>query len=431
MKNYVVFIDDHSGSMDGIASAAMADSNANRESIAAAAKDEGLDTVVSAFGIGLPHGNMVTWKYVISNPNVMKPDTKWPTAGGTPLYDGIWEAIEMHLGLPDYNDPNVSILMFITTDGEERHSARRDSNGLRKKIEELQATGRWTFVARMPEGCKQQAIKIGIPENNILEWDTSSDGMAKATVATQAATKAFYAGRTAGQKSSTVFYAQATNVDVSSLKDITKDVSLYVVPTHEMGIEIRDFILKHRMKYLKGSAFYQLTKTEPRVKHTKMIAVRDRTTGKIYAGKDARKMIGLPDDRNARLHPGDHGNYDIFIQSESVNRKLVGGTGVLYWEAIGKEFTEADLAYLKPKAPTAKPDVVQLPAVAPTHKPTASPIPVAKKSAGPTVNGKPVKVFDTRSEGRYYARFNKVRLFDAFETGVLIEGSSSRWFVYL
>jgi hypothetical protein len=245
--------------------------------------------------------------------------------------------------------------------------------------------------------------------------------MAESTAATTVAMNGYFTARAAGVKSSSVFYANATTVNVSNLTDISKEVSLYVVPQEDSGIQIRDFILRHRMEYLKGSAFYQLTKTEPRVSHTKMIAIRDRNTGKIYAGKEARDMIGLPNDRNARLHPGDHGNYDLFIQSESVNRKLVGGTGVLYWKAIGKPFTEADLAYLKPKADP----VVQLPAVAPTNKPTPSPLKPTKIVHGETLNGRLVEYFSSREK----ARASGLPVQDAQKLGLMLV-AKTRWFVY-
>src|ERR1044071_2904833 len=177
MKNYIAFVDDHSGSMDNIAQFALIDSNANMQSIADNAAKEKLDTVVSQFALGYPNGSQVTRTLTISNPNVIKPATSWRTDGGTPLYDAIWQAIELHESLPDYNDSNVSVVVYITTDGAEAHSKRNDPNTLKRKIEQLQLTGRWTFVARMPRGYRQSATKIGIPEGNILEWETTAAGM--------------------------------------------------------------------------------------------------------------------------------------------------------------------------------------------------------------------------------------------------------------
>lgn len=389
-KNYITFVNDHSGSMGSIRHAALTDYNANITAFKDAATREMLDTIVSVIGVGLGNGYRtgrsgfgVKRQTVVSNPHVLKPLTTWNTDGGTPLYDGIGDAIDLCQSVPDASDENVSFLIFVTTDGEEMHSEKWNEFELRQAIQQLQATGRYTFVFRVPRGhAASISHRLGVPLGNVQEWGTTAAGMAESTAATTAAVNQFYAARSAGQKSSTVFYASAAAVDTSALKDITNDVSLYVVPQFDPAttkLEIRDFILTKRMKYLKGSAFYQLTKTEPRVQPSKLIAVRDRTTGKIYAGKEARQMLGLPTDRNVRLHPGDHGNFDLFIQSSSVNRHLVPGTGVIYWEAIGVEFTDADLAYLQPKA--AGP--VQLPAVAPTNKPTANPLKTPKAPAQP------------------------------------------------
>lgn len=397
-KNYVGFVNDHSGSMDKHAAAALRDYNEISAAIKDAANREMLDTVVSVVGIGLSgSGYGCLRQIVISNPHVLKPLASWPTPGGTPLYDGVGDMIELFKSLPDYNSPEVSFLVFVNTDGQEQHSRKYTKSTLAAAIQELQATGRWTFVFRVPKGNTHMVSELGVPLDNIQEWDTTnSRGITASTEATTKAVKSFYAARASGQGSSTVFYANASQVDVNSLKDISKDVALYVVPNADSGIQIRDFILRHRMEYLKGSAFYQLTKTEARVSHTKLIIIRDRSTGKMYSGKDARSMIGLPDDRNARLHPGDHGNYDIFIQSESVNRKLVGSTGVLYWKAIGVPFTDADLAHLQPKAPVAPvaPAVVVLPTVPVTNKPTPSPIAPTPKQ----------QFFATRDEARDAAR---------------------------
>lgn len=428
MKNYIGFVNDHSGSMSSLARAAINDYNVTISAVKDAASREMLDTIVSVVGIGLrgDNGSEVKRQVVISNPHVLKPLTSWPTTGGTPLYDGIGNMIELFQSLPDYNNPDVSFLVMTTTDGQEMHSRRYDVNSISRLIRELQNTGRWTFVFRVPKGYRSTITPLGVPADNIQEWGTTTQGMAESTVATTQAMDSFFAARASGKASSTVFYANASSVNVNSLADISNKVSLYVVPQEDSGIQIRDFILRHRMEYLKGAAFYQLTKTEPRVSHTKMIAIRDRSTGKIYAGKDARQMIGLPTDRNARLHPGDHGNYDLFIQSESVNRKLVGGTGVLYWKEIGVPFTEADLAHLQPKAaaPVA-PAVVQLPAVAPTNKPTPSPLKPTPKVAGDVLNGRAVEYFATRE----LARASGKSVQDAVKLG-LSAVAKSRWFVY-
>lgn len=395
MKNYIGFVNDHSGSMRKLAIAATQDYNANITAVKEAASREMLDTVVSVVGVGIGNQGYGTTRQVqVSNPHVLKPISSWSTDGGTPLYDGIGDMIELLSGLPDANDPNVSFLVMVTTDGEEAHSSKFNEAKLRALIANCNATGRWTLVFRVPKGAVLNRISsLGVPLDNIQEWETTAEGLTQSTIKNAQAMGSYFAARSAGAKSTSAFYADANKVNVAALEDVTKKVSLYVVPVSDNGIEIRPFILRHRMDYLKGAAFYQLTKTESKVSYTKQILVRDRATGKIFAGKDARSMIGLPNDRNARLHPGDHKNFDIFIQSESVNRKLVGGTGVVYWKEIGVPFTDADLAYLQPKPVVpATPPVVQLPAVPVKTSPTKSPIPVTPR----------VHYFETRDEARLY-----------------------------
>lgn len=407
MKNYTNYVNDHSGSMSSLRYAAMADFNTSIEVVKEAASREQLDTVVSVISFGqadryrtpaqrngLHH--QVLREITVSNPHVLTKKTTWPTPGGTPLYDAIGDMIDLMLSMPDIDREEVSVLTVITTDGQEMHSQKYDPLSLGAKIKEVTATGRWTFVVRAPTSMgqhdRQNLLGMGIPADNIQTWDTTAAGMAASTVATTRAMNTFYAQRKAGAKNSSSFYTDASKVDITALEDISKKVSLYVVPSQDNGVEIRPFILRHRMEYLKGSAFYQLTKTESKVSHTKQILVRDRASGKIFHGPQARQMIGLPNDRNARLHPGDHKNFDLFIQSESVNRKLVGGTGVVYWKEIGVEFTEADLAYLQPKQPAAAPvpTVVQLPAVPVSNAPTKSPIPVTPM----------YEFFETREDAR-------------------------------
>jgi hypothetical protein len=396
MKNYILLVDDHSGSMSHLAAAAAKDFNANITAIKDSATQEMLDTVVSVVEVGGTAKLTVT----VSNPHVLKPVTHWPAGGGTPLWGGTAMGIKMLQTMPDIHHPDVSVLVMLTTDGEATDSEYYST--LKALIQDVSRTGRWSFVARVPASIRtmttSQLVALGFPEGNIQKWDTTVAGMVASTQVNTQAMSSYFTQRSAGVKSTGAFYANAAAVNLAVLEDISKKVSLYVVDPADNGIEIRPFILRHRMDYLKGAAFYQLSKTEAKVSHTKQVLVREQTTGKIFAGKDARSMIGLPSDRNARLHPGDHKNYDIFIQSESVNRKLVGGSGVIYWKEIGVPFTDADLAYLQPKVVAPAPAVVQLVQVPVSHRPTPSPIPVTPMRA----------YFETRDDARIYCGANGI-----------------------
>lgn len=78
-----------------------------------------------------------------------------------------------------------------------------------------------------------------------------------------------------------------------------------------------------------GRGFYELTKSS-KVQSYKEIVLRDKRNGDMYTGKAARELVGLPGGEDARLKPVELERFDVFIQSTSFNRKLLGGTKFLY-----------------------------------------------------------------------------------------------------
>ena len=69
-----------------------------------------------------------------------------------------------------------------------------------------------------------------------------------------------------------------------------------------------------------------------------MVALRVKSSLKVYSGQDARDMLGIGGAvGTVRLVPGDHGKFDVFIQSTSVNRKIPAGTEVMYGPKVGTQ----------------------------------------------------------------------------------------------
>jgi hypothetical protein len=97
--------------------------------------------------------------------------------------------------------------------------------------------------------------------------------------------------------------------------------------------------------YVKGTAFYQLTKPEDVVQDYKILLVLDKKSGAVYSGRDARTLLGLPTSGNCKIIPGNHGNFEVYIQSTSINRKLPGGSKLVIWDPMS--------AVAQPKAPLA------------------------------------------------------------------------------
>lgn len=111
------------------------------------------------------------------------------------------------------------------------------------------------------------------------------------------------------------------------MNDVTSQVQLADVTYG--GELIKPFCLNKFGKFLTGRACYQLTKPE-KIQDYKTIAIRDKLSGKVYEGGAARQLLGFPTIGDIKIAPGNTGNYEVFVQSNSVNRKLVAGTKVLY-----------------------------------------------------------------------------------------------------
>lgn len=347
-KNYIGISRDHSGSMQSISRAAARDYNDNIASIKEATLANNQDTIVSVVEADAYVRRVV----VNSNVTALQPlnENAYHCGGMTPLFDSVGELIEMFEGVPDANDPNVSFLVMAVTDGAENASRKYTAAKLSEKIRRLQKTDRWTFVFRVPRGYSRHLINLGIHEGNILEWDATTRGVEVASAATRQAFQSYYTSRSAGATSTKKFYADLSNVsskDVQvQLRDISSEVLLWPVSVKDDGSAIRDFV-ESRLNgdpLLKGAAFYQLTKTEPEVQDHKRIIIRDKNTNAIYEGAAARQMLGLPTYGTIRLAPGNFGNFDLFIQSTSVNRKLTKGTNVVYWKNVGKAYKEGPSA---------------------------------------------------------------------------------------
>lgn len=320
--------------MWNITDPAKRDYNDNITSIREAARLNNLDTVVSVVKCGVgPHAR-VDREVINSNVNVLSPLHSYIADGsGTPLWDSVGELIDLLSAAPDAADPEVSFLVMVITDGEENISKKWNANLLSERICELQASDRWTFVFRVPRGYGGRLVRrLGIPEGNVLEWDQTARGVQAASVATNTAMASYFTNRSQGLKSTSKFYADLSQVSLTEVKqnlhDISRQVVTYPVLPLDHGVAIKSFVERHAPYHI-GCAFYQLTKTE-KVQEAKQICLRDRKTQAIYTGHAARDLLGLPHYGAITLSPGKLGDYDVFVQSTSVNRKLVGGTLVLY-----------------------------------------------------------------------------------------------------
>jgi len=338
LKQYIGFVRDHSGSMGSLRNGAAQDYNNNVNAIKAASEQHQLDTIVNTVKCGVGSRGTVERETVNSTVHMLKPLTtaQYDTDGFyTPLFDSVGEVIDLMSEVPDFDSPDVAFLVVVITDGAENSSHKWNGRTLAKRISELQKTDRWTFTFRVPQGYSYQLSSLGIPAGNILEWEQTERGLRISSDITVKAVGNYYTQRSQGVRSSSSFYADLSGVTSRDLKqnlaDISKQVIVWPISKFSNTSEIRTFVeSKNRGQYLKGAAFYQLTKTEE-VQDYKKIVILDKLSSKFYGGAEARQMLSLPNFGYVKLKPADHDQFEIFIQSTSVNRKLVSGTKLVYW----------------------------------------------------------------------------------------------------
>lgn len=116
--------------------------------------------------------------------------------------------------------------------------------------------------------------------------------------------------------------------------------------------DIKGFVTKNGIEFKKGRGFYELSKAET-VQQYKEVIMMDKETGEMFNGAQVRKELGLQPQSekggvNERLHKDAAKKFRVFVQSTSVNRKLIAGTTFLYeisdMEDTGTVIKEADTA---------------------------------------------------------------------------------------
>lgn len=98
--------------------------------------------------------------------------------------------------------------------------------------------------------------------------------------------------------------------------------------------DIRGFVTSNGITFKRGRGFYELTKHET-VQQYKEVIIQDRETGEMFTGTQVRERLGLLpqcDKGGAKesLSSRNTRDYRVFVQSTSVNRKLIAGTAFLY-----------------------------------------------------------------------------------------------------
>lgn len=250
----------------------------------------------------------------------------------TSLIDATMLSIEdLELTATKYGDH--AFLIYVLTDGAENASIKHGGIQLKNKITGL--ADNWTLGALVPNQTGVYAAKqYGFPAQNISVWDTTSKtGVEEAGIVVTASVNQYMDNRSKGVRGTNTLFStgadklNAQAVQAANLQPVDPGTYMLVPVVHQMPI--KEFVENHcGRSYVVGTCFYQLNKSEEIQGH-KVLYVQDKQTGVIYGpGKEVRDLIGLGHVKR-RVSPSFNKNYNIFVQSTSLNRNLVPSTHLL------------------------------------------------------------------------------------------------------
>lgn len=327
LQNHFVMVCDGSGSMRAHRSGAARLFN---EQLDVVQNTKGQENRVTVFQFGLNRRPVMEVRYNADPRSIARLDAySYPCEANTPLYDAVLEAGRRALS----DDDGVkSFVMIVLTDGEENASYARAPE-LREFIRKQQASDRWTFVFMVPKGYKANFVALsGVHDGNVREWDNIDVAREELLSSTQS----YMTARSCGLRSSKTYFttdlSDVTSKDISKLKDVTNEVSLWTV---EKEANVREFVnAKSGGQFAPGRAFFEIMKKEKEFQDYKKLLIMDKATKKIYADGSrvsVRAVCGFPDTGDVAIDPGNHANFVLLAQSTSLNRILPRGTKLAFW----------------------------------------------------------------------------------------------------
>jgi hypothetical protein len=203
-KNYLMMVLDESTSMGSIKSQAISAFNEQIKTVKE--NSNGIEVVVDLVKFSSTV-SVVFQNEKISKVKNLTEETYTPNSM-TAMYDGVGKAIELLQARPDINDPNVSVLMLIISDGEENSSKYWSASKVAEQLKSLQATGRWTVTyAGANQDLGKISATLNIPLGNTVMFAASAAGMTANNSLRSVSTSKLYASYGAGGASVSSFYS--------------------------------------------------------------------------------------------------------------------------------------------------------------------------------------------------------------------------------
>lgn len=323
--NHVALVLDASSSMSGNRNTLIKVADEQIRYLAERSKELDQETRVTVYTFDSTVRCLIYDKDVLRLPSIA---TLYTVGGMTALVDAaILSLDDLALQPEKYGDH--AFLVYVLTDGQE-NASRNLRSALTDRLRRVKDN--WTIAALVPDRTGERyAHDLGFPAGNIAIWDaTSSRGVEQSFASIRTATDNFMTMRSQGVRSTrSIFSTGADAVNSQTVKSVLKPLpsSNYAILNVPSVQEIRPFVQANGYFYKTGNAYYQLSKTE-HIQPQKKLAVFEKKTGKVYVGDQARDLVGLTSTLT-KVKPEYNADYDVFVQSTSVNRKLMPNTKLL------------------------------------------------------------------------------------------------------
>lgn len=201
-RTYIAIVIDRSGSMDSVRSQAWQGLNEQIRTIKANAEKGGktfvtmlqFDTEFDVLRNNIPAIEVSELGF-----------EEYLPRGGTALYDAVGRTIGLLEGHGETAD--TGYLVIVVSDGEENSSREWTSADLKKKIQGLEESGKWTFTYMLANTDMYAVQKnLGISVNNAMSYASTKVGTAGAFTTSNASLGTYMVGRSRGLTSTPDFY---------------------------------------------------------------------------------------------------------------------------------------------------------------------------------------------------------------------------------
>lgn len=325
--NHIALVIDASGSMSSLREKVVTVVDNQIEYLARRSKELDQETRVTVYTFDSRVECLFYDKDVLRLPSLRG---LYAPMGQTALIDGTMKALDdLAKTATLYGDH--AFLAYVITDGEENASRQSTRTQMIARLQAL--ADNWTIGIFVPNANGIHAAKsIGFPAGNISTWSTDARGVEEVGSVMRQATDSYMTMRSTGKVGTrSLFTPEVANL---STKTVNASILARCGPgqfrmqtvSHEQPIAGFVESLTGR-PYRLGEAYYELVKTVA-VQAQKEVALYEIATHTVYIGREARTLLGLP-DYEVKVSPTSHPQYRIFVQSTSVNRKLLVGQRVL------------------------------------------------------------------------------------------------------